>query len=160
MGPDIPGLTPELPVSRKFPERTSGANFWTPTREKNAKDLAKNFLDRIFRTKDRKFRPPRKFPGETSGANFRNPSREKHKKDLAEKRKEKTGPELPGAGISGLRVGTSTPQKNSRNCKTKTGISFASGLRFRRSWACTNRNNELYKNIRRKIIVQHVRRKT
>ena len=38
--------------------------------------------------------------------------------------------ELPGAGISGLRAGTFAPLKNYRKCKTKMGITFASGLRF------------------------------
>ena len=116
-GPDISGLTPELPVPRKFPEQTSGAKFRTPTREKSTNDLAKFSLGRIFRTKDRNFRTP---------GNFRNPSREKREKDLAKNLGRKNR-----AGYSGVQAGTSAPQKNNINCNTKTGISFASGLRFR-----------------------------
>ena len=72
LGPDIPGLTPELPVPRKFPEQTSGAKFRTPTREKNAKDLAKKTQMKIWAgissasagtSGGRNFRPP--------GRNFR-----------------------------------------------------------------------------------------
>ena len=39
--------------------------------------------------------------------------------------------------------------------KAENANKFSSGLRFRCSWARWNRNEELYKNMQRNIIVQH-----
>ena len=47
--------------------------------------------------------------------------------------------------------------KTAGHPQTKTSITFASGLRFRCSWARWNRNDEHYKNMQRNIIVQEGR---
>ena len=125
------------------PPKTCG----TPPERKLQKDLAKippeNFHGRKFRPGGRNFRATENFRGELPGRSSGTPPERDPKNDLAvfslgRKKQGKIGPELPvqrtelpRAGISGLRSGTSTPTKNYRKCKMKAGISFASGLHFR-----------------------------
>ena len=130
-GPDIPGLTPEFPVPRKFPEQTSGAKFRTPTREENAKDLAKISLGRIFRVTGPELPVPRKFPEQTSGQSSGPPPERKKAKDLAKKAQMKIW-----AGYSGARAGTSwgrnfrPPGRNFRPTENKQKLQCENGHIF------------------------------